>query len=141
MNKKWQAEIRKIISNSHREIKKIRAAQEDQKKARAMKIQDIKRILLPKLEFVKNIMNKDQELGREPSQNDLPKIRDAESEVEFIMPELSEVNKMDMHYRIDFNDDNTAILHAYDKSSIGKMDHIGSTENDYELFIEENNAD
>ena len=137
MNRKWQAEIRDIINDSHRDLKKVRTEQQAQERARTAKLNEIKGIILPKLEYVIKIMHNDQDFAEEFRQMDLPRVQQLERGVEFIMPELSDVNRMDMHYIIEFDENNSAILQAYDKYSAGKMEARGSVEADYETFIEE----
>ena len=63
-------------------------------------------------------------------------ITDSEFEFELVMPQLSEVNKMNLRYRIEFDTDDNAILHAFNVYSAGKIELVGSTGNDYTIFIE-----
>lgn len=136
MNRKWQTEIRELINSSDRELNKLQAQQEAQHQEKILKISELKAVLIPKLEFVRSVIHKETEFGQELLEKGLPKIVETAYEIEFIMPGLSEVNKMDMQYRIEFNNDNGVILCAYDKCSTGKMELAGKVESDFESFIE-----
>jgi hypothetical protein len=138
MNNKWQSEIKKLINSSHHELRQLQEAQEARHSEKILKISELKNILRPKLAFVISVMQKDPDLGKDFLENGLPKLNEADNEVEFIMPGLSEVNKMDMYYRIEFEDNNKVVLCAYDKYSADKLELVGKIEDDFETFIEEN---
>ncbi len=138
MNKKWQSDIKELINSSHHELKQLQEVQDAHHSEKKLKISEIKKVLTPKLDFVISVMHEDPDFGKDFLEKGLPKITEGENEVEFIMPGLSEVNKMDMYYRIEFEDDNNVVLNAYDKYSAGKLELVGKAENDFETFIEAN---
>ncbi len=136
MNNDWETEIRKIIQESTRELKLKKDKQQERLKFKLAKAQNIRDVLYPKLKYVLEMieMNTNSESGL--IDQDQTFITDSEFEFELVMPQLSEVNKMNLRYRIEFDTDDNAILHAFNVYSAGKIELVGSTGNDYTIFIE-----
>lgn len=136
MNNDWESQIDKLIQESNRKLELIKLDREERMNLKVAKAREIKDVLLPKLKYVLDIYKKNTSSLTEVLDQELPFMTESEFEFELNMPQLSEVNKMNLRYTIEFDTDDNAILHAFNVYSVGKTELVGSTGNDYPIFIE-----
>jgi len=136
MDNNWETEIGKIIRDSISELENVKNIQQEKVKLRLAKAHNIRDLLYPKLKFVLKMINKISNSGSGIPIHNQPYITDSEFEYELNMPDLSEVNMMNLRFTMEFDDEDNVILHAFKVFSEGKTELVGSTGNDYTKFIE-----
>lgn len=187
MAKDWKNEIKEIVSSQHNNIKNVIIDRQKREEEKLKEIDDIKKIIKPRFEFVKDLIEKDKYLisaieennnestegssesaqfsSREVTLNyigsnsgninvdeqkriefiesakrgekvSVPKISEGPAEMVLIMPNLSEVNRLDLMYQIEFKDDKP-VLHSFNLLSSGKMINNGSAHGKYEDFVQD----
>jgi hypothetical protein len=178
MAKDWKGELKDIISSQQNKIKTVIDNRDKRESERMKKIKEIKNILKPRLEYVKELIEKDKYLlssFEESPSNDTtttsnesskevgdvmaqaqkgdehgqfidlakrgefvktPKISEGPAEMVLIMPSLSDVNRLDLMYQIEFKDEKP-VLHAFDLLPAGKMKNNGSAHDKFEDFIQD----
>lgn len=181
MAKDWKTEVKEIITSQQSNIKKVIDDREKREAERIKKINEIKKLIKPKFEYVKELIEKDKYLlstfetkpaegppapgaGAAPPEAGLsqaaaltedkdertlfmetvkrgdqvkvPTINEGPGELVLIMPTLSDVNRLDLMYQIEFKDEKP-ILHAFDLLPAGKMKNNGSAHGNFEDFIQD----
>ncbi len=128
----WLEEIDQIINDSDVEIKRIIREREEREKKRAERINTVKDALLPRLETVRKLINQDKVLPKDLP----PKIIEDDLKITLEMPRLSEVNSLDLVYKIEMRGEIT-YLRVYNLYPDGKLDQTGFTEDDYDDFVKD----
>jgi hypothetical protein len=167
MAKDWKSELKDIITSNQKQIKQVVDDREKREKDRLKKIDDLKSIVRPRMEFIQEQFGKDKYLVSEektdnkkgdgtvytPGTSDViesefidsarrgdsvavPTIKEDVAELALIMPMLSDVNRIDLMYKIEFQDEK-AILHSYNLLPQGKMENNGSAHDNYEDFVQD----
>jgi len=182
MAKDWKTELKEIITSQQSNIKKVIDDREKREAERIKKINEIKKLIKPKFEYVKELIEKDKYLlstfetkppksppapeagvaklpegglsqaGAMLEEKDertlfmeavkrgdhvkVPTINEGPAELVLIMPTLSDVNRLDLMYQIEFKDEKP-ILHAFDLLPAGKMKNNGSAHGNFEDFIQD----
>jgi len=178
MAKDWKGELKDIIVSNQKQIKKLVDDREEREKERLKKIKEIKDIIRPRMEFVKELFEKDEyltsrdgtEVGHDkittrtkteelPGTMSLPRmpdviesefidsarrgdrvvvptIKEDVAEIAMMMPALSDVNRIDLLYKIEFQGEKP-VLHSYNLLAQGKMENNGSAHDKYEDFIQD----
>lgn len=178
MAKDWKSELKDIITSQQNKIKTVIDDRDKRESERMKKIKEIKNILKPRLEYVKELIEKDKYLlssfeqplatdatttsdesstevsrGIVQTQNGdereqfidqakrgefvkTPKISEGPAEMVLIMPSLSDVNRLDLMYQIEFKDEKP-VLHTFDLLPAGKMKNNGSAHDKFEDFIQD----
>jgi hypothetical protein len=137
MNREWETQIGKIIQDSVRELELLKISKQEKQELKMAKARDIKDILLPKLLYVQELYKKNNPKGDSVYTQEQVNISDSEFEIKLVMPTMSEVNNMDLLFKIGFNDKNDALLLVYNKYSTDKMEFVSSADKNFEKFIEE----
>ena len=177
MAKDWKNELKDIITSNQKQIKHVVDDREKREKDRLKQIEEIKNIIRPRMEFIKELFEKDkylisQESNESPSKGasesestqsqseqqfqsvpeviesefldsarrgtkvTIPTIKEDVAELALLMPTLSEVNRLDLMYKIEFKDEKP-VLHSYNLFAQGKMENNGSAHDKYEDFIQD----
>ncbi len=183
MAKDWKSELKEIINSKLGRVKKVIDDRDGREKERLKKIKEIKNIIIPRLQFVKELFEKEKYLIStiEPARPDqlktegtkagianevqaqgvvnrvsvsgdkssafleacrrgervaVPIIKEGEAELVLFMPELSDVNRLDLMYKIELKD-GKLVLNAYDLLSAGKIKNNGSAHDKFEEFIQD----
>ena len=178
MAKDWKSELKDIVTSQQNKIKTVIDDRDKRESERMKKIKEIKNILKLRLEYVKELIEKDKYLltsFEEPPSTDTtttsdessseigsgigqtqsgdereqfidlakrgefvktPKISEGPSEMVLIMPSLSDVNRLDLMYQIEFKDEKP-VLHTFDLLPAGKMKNNGSAHDKFEDFIQD----
>lgn len=183
MAKDWKNELNSIISSQQNSIKQVIDERDERENDRLKKIDEIKNIVRPRFEYIKEQIEKDKylitkietkesntKLGkasskepepptREPEYNEpksagengdfdfldisrrgervsMPKINEGSTEIVLIMPALSDVNRLDLMYQVEFRDEKP-VLHAFNLLPAGKMENNGSAHDNYEDFVQD----
>ena len=187
MAKDWKSEIKEIVSSQQNNIKKVIIDRQKREDEKLEEIDEIKKIIKPRFEFIKDLIEKDKYLisaieeksndpmaaNSEIAQGDsgeviinklglnsknynkteqkriqfiesakrgeivsVPKISEGPAEIVLIMPTLSEVNRLDLMYQIEFKDEKP-VLHSFNLLSSGKMINNGSSHGNYEDFVQD----
>ena len=175
MAKDWKSELKDIINSNQKTIKQVIENRDNREKERLKKIKEIMDIIKPRMEFIKELFEKDDyliskdgdETGKEiltdkvepgPQPQPTPKpdiiqsefidsarrgekvrvptIKEDISEILLLMPTLSDVNRLDILYRIEFKEEKP-VLHSYNLLSQGKMENNGSAHGNFEEFIQD----
>jgi len=181
MAKDWKTELKEIITSQQGNIKKVIDDREKREAERIKKINEIKKLIKPKFEYVKELIEKDKYLlstfeikpskklpvpearaappeaglsqampmAEEKDERTLfmeavkrgdrvkiPTINEGPAELVLIMPALSDVNRLDLMYQIEFKDEKP-ILHTFDLLPAGKMKNNGSAHGNFEDFIQD----
>ena len=181
----WKKELKDIINSGSKDIEKVIAARDARENERLKEINDIKKVIRPRMEFIKDIFEKgnyfasttDNALGgsgetekvpttptdrvdvvkddhagagldicedgsafieacRRGKRVSVPTVNEGPTELVLIMPVLSDVNRLDLLFRVEFKEDKP-VLHAYDLLSSGKLQDNGSAHDDFECFIQD----
>jgi hypothetical protein len=189
----WKKELKEIISSQQNNIKKVIEDRDKRENERLKKITEIKDIVRPRFEFIKELIEKNKYLisaieeqstaNAEATANDLtvgmksvnvgissglttpsatgsaitpeetkrlqfidnakrgkqvaiPEIKEGEAEIAIIMPALSDVNRLDLMYQIEFKEEKP-VLHAFELLSAGKMQNNGSAHGNFEEFVQD----
>lgn len=173
MAKDWKAELKDIVTTNQKTIKKVIDERNNREKDQLKKIEEIKNIIKPRMEFIKELFEKDENLtatidslqessdeklavegptqastphdiiktqfidsARRGERVAIPTIKEDAAEILLIMPALSEVNRLDLLFQIEVNEEKP-VLHAYNLLSQGKMENNGSAHSNYEDFIQD----
>jgi hypothetical protein len=190
MAKDWKSDLKEIISSQQNSVKKVIDDRNNREAERLKKIKEIKNIIRPRFEYIKELIDSDkyllstfsgesdqdtqkeqsapiaaapvrsQQIGvsqgpqglqgvRIPDEHERfietakkgemtlkPKINEGPAELVLIMPSLSDVNRLDLMYKIEFKDEKP-VLHAFDLVSSGKMKNNGSAHDKFEDFIQD----
>ena len=136
MNTDWESQISKIIQESTRELEELNVSKEIRMKKKSQQAKDIKDILSPKLLYVLEKFKENIPEGPSVYTQDQAYIADSEFDIELRMPNMSDVNKMDLLFRIEFDDKLCAVLRVYNKYSPDKIELVGSADKDLSPFIE-----
>ncbi len=175
MTKDWKSELKDIINSNQKTIKQVIENRDNREKERFKRIKEIKDIVRPRMEFIKELFEKDEYLksksdketredhsvdqeinvaqqqpythpdiiqsefidsARRGERVTVPTIKEDVSEILLLMPSLSEVNRLDLLYRIEFQDEKP-VLYAYNLLSQGKMENNGSAHGNFEDFIQD----
>jgi hypothetical protein len=167
MAKDWKSELKDIITSNQKQIKQVVDDREKREKERLKKVDELKNIIRPRMEFIQEQFGKDKYLvTKEKSENKkdegnvytpdkpdviksefidsarrgdpvaIPTIKEDVAEIALIMPALSDVNRIDIMYKVEFQDEK-AILHSYNLLPQGKMENNGSAHDKYEDFIQD----
>ncbi len=176
MAKDWKSELKEIITSQQKSIKGVIDDREKRESERLKKINEIKNIIKPRLEFIKELIEKDKYLlstfEESPSEDaaltsktpeikegmnivqeqdeqtrfieqakhgqrvKVPTIEEGPAEIVLFMPSLSDVNRLDIMFQIEFKDEKP-VLHAFDLLSAGKMQNNGSSHGNFEDFVQD----
>jgi hypothetical protein len=175
MAKDWKSELKDIVTSNQKTIKQVIENRDNREKERLKRIKEIMDIIKPRMEFIKELFEKDNYLiskdevetgesvsvdqgenvaqpqpllkpdiiqsefidsARRGEKVPVPTIKEDVSEILLLMPSLSEVNRLDLLYRIEFKDEKP-VLHSYNLLSQGKMENNGSAHGNFEEFIQD----
>jgi hypothetical protein len=191
MAKDWKGELKEIVTSQQKSIKKVIDDRDKRESERLNKIDEIKKIIKPRFEFIKELIDKDKYLitpiesagepekrkisklvmsepgeaeaaavltsgpgeekpaivGGKPNEEFIeqskrgelvpnPKINESATELVLIMPSLSDVNRLDLMYQIEFQEEKP-VVHAYHLLPSGKMESQGSAHDKFEDFIQD----
>jgi hypothetical protein len=190
MAKDWKSELKEIVIGQQKSIKSVIDDREKRESERIKKIEEIKKIIKPRFDYIKDIIEKDKYListvehvessklklskvavggeGESQSQVEVqqqptiptisgvspgdnvdfvevsrrgervskPKINESTTELVLVMPSLSDVNRLDLMYQIEFQEEKP-VLHAYHLLSAGKMENQGSAHDKFEDFVQD----
>ncbi len=175
MAKDWKTELKEIITSQQKSIKQVIDDREKREAERLKKISEIKNIIKPRLEFIKELIEKDKYLlatfdERSSGEHDtastpmpeiritpsppkderaqfietakrgelvkVPKIMEGPAELALIMPALSDVNRLDLMYQIEFSDEKP-VVHSFDLLPSGKMQNNGSAHDKFDEFVQD----
>jgi len=185
MAKDWKSELKEIVTSQQNSIKKVIDDRKKREDDRIKKIEEIKDLIKPRLEYIKDLIEKDKylistietiessgvnlskvtlaaqevhasveldpkhvtpsengtktdvdfiEVSRRGERVSMPKINESTTELVLIMPALSDVNRLDLMYQIEYKDEKP-LLHAYHLLSAGKMENQGSAHDKFEDFV------
>ena len=151
MAQDWKSELKEIVTSELGRVKKVVDDRNGREKERLKKIKKIKNIIIPRMEFIKELFEKKKYLIStiEPARSDqlktegtkadnanevqvqivddrvpvsgdkgsafmevcrrgervaVPMIKEGEAELVLFMPELSDVNRLDLMYKIELKD-------------------------------------
>ena len=177
MAKDWKSELKDIINSQQNKIKTVVDDRGKREAERLKKINEIKNIIKPRLEYIKELIEKDKylisrfeekpqadidptagetgveggggivhqpkdereqfiEVARRGERAKTPKISEGPAELVLMMPSLSDVNRLDLMYQIEFKDEKP-VLHAFDLLSAGKMNNNGTAHDKFEDFVQD----
>lgn len=175
MGKDWKSELKDIVSSNQKSIKQVIEDRDKREKERLKKIEEIKNIIKPRMEFIKELFEKDNFLKSQPEElsdeNEssgtpggsgfstaddvpdviqskfidsarrgervaIPTIKEDAAELLLVMPVLSDVNRLDLMYQIEFKEERP-VLHAYNLLAQGKMENNGSAHGGFEDFVQD----
>jgi hypothetical protein len=167
MAKDWKSELKDIITSNQKQIKQVIDDREKREKERLKKIDELKGLIRPRMEFIQEQFGKDKYLvSKEQTEKEsaegtdytsssadviesefidsarrgesvaAPTIKEDMAEIALIMPALSDVNRIDLMYKVEFQAEK-AILHSYNLLPQGKMENNGSAHDKYEDFIQD----
>jgi hypothetical protein len=177
MAKDWKSELKDIITSEQNKIKTVVDDRGKREAERLKKINEIKNIIKPRLEYIKDLIEKDKylisaleekpradidptagetgveggggithqpkdereqfiEVARRGERVITPKISEGPAELVLMMPSLSDVNRLDLMYQIEFKDEKP-VLHAFDLLSAGKMNNNGTAHDKFEDFVQD----
>jgi type IV secretory pathway VirB4 component len=173
MAKDWKNELKEIITSNQKTIKQVVEDRDNREKERLKKIKEIKNYIKPRMEFIRELFEKDDFLKSEVEKQkektggntntisqtqpystqdiiesefidsarrgadvSIPTIKEDMAEIALIMPVLSDVNRLDLMYKIEFKGEKP-VLHSYNLLSQGKMENNGSAHDKYEDFIQD----
>ena len=176
MAKDWKSELKDIVSSQQKNIKTVIDDREKRETERLKKIDEIKKIIKPRFEYVRELIEKDKyllstfeqeskaeatterskiepQLGTITPKSEMdeqtrfieeakhglqvksPTVKEGPAEIVLFMPSLSDINRLDLLYQIEFKDEKP-VLHAFDLLPAGKMQNNGSAHSDFEDFIQ-----
>ena len=174
MAKDWKSELKDIITSNQKQIKQVIDNREKREAERLKKISEIKAVIKPRMEFIREMFEKDDYLrprdkkdigtkegkgvvgvpdnnrnlqtdiiespfidsARRGDRVEVPTIKEDMAEMVLVMPVLSEVNRLDLLYKIEFKEEKP-ILHSYNLLSQGKMENNGSAHDKFEDFVQD----
>ncbi|WP_455392696.1 hypothetical protein [[Eubacterium] cellulosolvens] len=176
MAKDWKSELKEIVTSQQNKIKTVIDDRNKREAERIKKIDEIKKIIKPRLEYIGELIEADKYLlstfeeepptaSAEDTETDAekgippqhvpsevrdefidtsrrgervakPKIKESPTELVLIMPALSDVNRLDLMYQIEFRE-GKPVLHAFDLLSAGKMKNNGSAHDNFEDFVQD----
>jgi hypothetical protein len=133
----WESKVSKIIQESVKELDLLKRNRQEKQELKRVKAEDIKNLLLSKLNFIVEQFNQSiPKVGSFYSQDQVYVI-DSEFEIKLVMPTMSEVNQMDLFFKIDFDEEEAPVLKVYNKFSDDKLEFVRSTYKNYSVFIED----
>jgi len=175
MGKDWKSELKDIVTSNQKTIKQVIEDRDKREKDRLKKIEEIKNLIKPRMEFIKDLFEKDNFLKSQPEElseeseggikpgasnfsttNEapdviqskfidsarrgervaIPTIKEDAAEILLVMPVLSDVNRLDLMYQIEFKEEKP-VLHAYNLLAQGKMENNGSAHGGFDDFIQD----
>jgi hypothetical protein len=137
MNSEWESLVSNIIQESVEELELLKCSRQEKEELKRAKAEDIKNILLPKLYFIMEQFKQNIPKAVSIYTQDHAYVTDSQFEIKLVMPTLSEVNQMDLLFKIEFDEEEVPVLNVYNKFSDDKVEFLRSTDKEFSSFIED----